>query len=44
LIVDETPVFINLAIESEDEKKEVKVDESGVKKLHGIISFKSRKF
>jgi hypothetical protein len=39
LIVDETPVFINLAIESEDEKKEVKVDESGVK--NSMASFLS---
>ena len=39
LIVDETPVFINLAIESEDEKKEVRVDESGVK--NSMASFLS---
>ena len=39
VIVDETPVLINLAIESKNEPKEAKVDESGVK--NSMASFLS---
>ncbi len=39
VIVDETPVLINLAIETNNEKKEQKIDESGVK--NSMASFLS---
>jgi len=39
IIIDETPVLINLAIDNKEETKEVKVDESGVK--NSMASFLS---